>query len=251
MLKLATYWAVDEEIVRNRGHYSEVLVKYFLKRMAERLPLNAIERVSVFPLLRTTFSEAKTAPELASREQLHRECIERVAGSNTPITYLEFGVYRGDSIRRVSSLNKNPDSVFIGLDSFEGLPEDWTRGHRRGHFDVGGRIPAIEDPRVSFLKGWFQDSWKELEPRLAGRSNFVVHYDADLYSSTLFVLTKIHSIGQPYIAMFDEFTGHEARALHNYMQAYNASVSFLAQVSFRRYPFHVLCRIDPLGTTGH
>jgi O-methyltransferase len=224
------------------------MVKYFLKKAAERLPLNTLERISAYAVLRNVFPSVQAAPRLASREELHRVCIEKVVGSGTAITYLEFGVYQGDSIRRISSLNTNPDSIFIGLDSFEGLPEDWTRKHPKGHFDVGGNIPKIDDPRVSFLKGWFQDSWGELQRRISGRSNFVVHYDADLYSSTLFVLTSIHSVGQPYIAIFDEFAGQEARALYNYIQAYGASVVFHSQVASMGYPFQVLCRLDPSGT---
>ena len=222
-------------------------VKSFLKRLAEHLPLETLERVSVFPVLRSVFPGAQEAPRLANREELQRECIEKVMGPDAAITYVEFGVYQGDSIRRISSLNRNPDSVFIGLDSFEGLPEDWIHGYPKGHFDVGGTIPNIDDRRVSFLKGWFRDSWEALEARISGRRNLVVHYDADLYSSTLFALTRIHSLEQGYTAIFDEFAGQEARALHNYVQSYDASVSFLAQVPVRGYPYHVLCRIEPAG----
>jgi hypothetical protein len=131
----------------------------------------------------------------------------------------------------------------IGLDSFEGLPEDWG-SMQKGTFDVGGEVPQIDDPRVSFIKGWFQNTWDELANRLTRLDNLIVHYDADLYSSTLFALTKIDSLKIiPYFAIFDEFAGHEARALHNYLQSYSASVDFLGKTVVDGYPVAVMSRI--------
>jgi hypothetical protein len=115
--------------------------------------------------------------------------------------------------------------VFIGLDSFEGLPEDWD-ALPKGTFDVKGAIPQTDDNRITFIKGWFQNTWDQLVAKLSRAETLIVHYDADLYSSTLFALSKMDSLNRPYIAIFDEFAGHEARALYNYLQAFNASVSF-------------------------
>jgi Macrocin-O-methyltransferase (TylF) len=101
----------------------------------------------------------------------------------------------------------------------------------------------FDDPRVSFVKGWFQNTWDELKGRLDRLDNLIVHYDADLYSSTLFALTKIDSLKLPYFAIFDEFAGHEARALHNYLQSYNASAEFLGKTIVDGYPVAVMSRI--------
>ena len=59
------------------------------------------------------------APAFESREALYSHLYHNT--SLGPITYLEFGVYRGASIRRWSELQTHPASRFIGFDSFEGL----------------------------------------------------------------------------------------------------------------------------------
>ena len=102
----------------------------------------------------------------------------------------------------------------------------------KGTFDVKGSIPEVRDPRVHFIKGWFQNTWPQLSSQIQSRrDNLIVHFDADLYSSTLFALSKMDSLGMTYTAIFDEFAGHEARALYNYMQSYNAKVTFLTKIN--------------------
>ena len=53
-----------------------------------------------------------------------RELIATVAQliSNAEVLYLEFGVWKGDSIRQWSDLLKHSASRLHGFDSFEGLP---------------------------------------------------------------------------------------------------------------------------------
>jgi O-methyltransferase len=139
--------------------------------------------------------------------------------------------------------------VFIGLDSFEGLPEDWgSASMPKGSFDVGGSIPSVADERVQFIKGWFQNTSGQLlqSVRHRGPQPLVVHFDADLYSSTLFALSQIATLGRPYYAIFDEFMGHETRALYNHVQAFNVDVQFLARTLWQgKYPQQVLCKISP------
>ena len=222
-----------------------------LKRLAAQVNVATYQRLMVYPLLKESFSGIFSAPVFPSREQLWSECVERVVGKQARMTYVEFGVHEGYSIRYFANLNTCPDSVFIGLDSFEGLPEDWGGSHPRGTFDVRGNTPQVGDPRVRFIKGWFQDTWDTLRRQLDVSGQLVVHYDADLYSSTLFALSKIDTLQQDYVAVFDEFTGDEARALHNYLQSYNAAATFLGQVPGQsRYPERVMCKIMPRKPHG-
>src|ERR1700690_1576774 len=116
---------------------------------------------------------------------------------NVPVTYLEFGVASGKSMLAMTERFRHPDSRFFGFDSFEGLPEDWsplpTVSMKGGHFSRKGKLPAVDDRRVELVKGWFQNP---LPPflatgRVGGPTTHLVHYDADLYSSTLFILTTL------------------------------------------------------------
>jgi len=100
-----------------------------------------------------------------NRYKLHETIQQELDLINTPVHYYEFGVAQGDMIRFWSSKNTHPESLFIGFDSFEGLPESWE-GMKAGHFDTKGNFPEINDDRVSFVKGWFQDTvYEELKNR--------------------------------------------------------------------------------------
>lgn len=75
------------------------------------------------------------------------------------IRYLEFGVYQGASMRCWSKMLRHPDSKLHGFDSFEELPEDFCAGggDLKGTFSTKGVTPVLEDPRITFFKGWFED----------------------------------------------------------------------------------------------
>ena len=184
------------------------------------------------------------------RELLWDAVINSHSYSEKNMVYIEFGVHEGYSINYFSRKNNHSESKFVGLDSFEGLPEDWG-SVQKGTFAVNGKLPVSDDIRLTFIKGWFQNTWSILEEQIkaiAKVENLVVHYDADLYSSTLFSLTKIDTLKKSYVAIFDEFTGHETRALYNYCQSYGAEVEFLGKTLANGYPNQVACRITPRGT---
>lgn len=133
------------------------------------------------------------------------EMVRRIGDRET--LYLEFGVWSGASMRYWSKSLKNPKCRLHGFDSFEGLPEDWNYGagiREKGAFDKKGQIPQIDDPRVGFFKGWFQDSLPRYE--FIESPQLVLFMDADLYSSTIYVLDYL----KPYIKVgtllyFDDF----------------------------------------------
>lgn len=151
----------------------------------------------------------------AKRFQLHERVIAENDLHDKIISYFEFGVAEGDMIKYWLSKNTNPISQFVGYDSFEGLPEKWEN-KEKGHFDTEGHFPDTDDERVSFVKGWFQDTVSKDLPQRKFSERCIFHLDADLFSSTLYVLFTLH----PYlkkgdILIFDEFTNaeHEFLAL--------------------------------------
>jgi O-methyltransferase len=154
-----------------------------------------------------------------TRDELF-EHVQRMFATNGPIDYLEFGVHTGDSLRKWTTLNSDPGSRFFGFDSFEGLPEDWRDGQGRGHFDVGGQIPVINDARVSFVKGWFNDTVPAFASTFEPRGRLVLHLDADLYSSSMWPLVFLTPAIVPgTILMFDEFYDreHEFKAYRDWL----------------------------------
>lgn len=223
-------------------------IKNFTKhRVLSSIKSDIFERSMVYSILQNEFSAIHKLSTAPSREALWDMCIDNYATPDSKLTYVEFGVYKGYSIKYFASRNQNSDSQFIGLDSFEGLPENWGN-MTKGTFDVDGNIPQTNDSRTSFIRGWFQDTWPKLFDRIShdNGSELIVHYDADLYSSTLFALSKIDGLRKSYIAIFDEFCGHEARALHNYSQAFNAKITFLGKTTRDiNFPDQLLCRITP------
>lgn len=201
--------------------------------------LRAINYLSSFRLLKD-FTEKYPCPELHDRIEAHQFVNELFHGE--AVTYLEFGVWKGETMKLWCELNQNPASRFYGFDSFEGLPEDWVHFFsttRAREFSTAGRLPVIKDTRVEFVKGWFLDTVNPFlkSGALRGRKNFVIHLDADLYSSTLYVLTKFDFLiesGENLILIFDEFSGvvHEFRAFIDYLSAYGRKIEPLANVNY-------------------
>jgi O-methyltransferase len=140
------------------------------------------------------FPGRRTMYEWINRDWLH----------GTAVDYLEFGVFRGESLRLWCRLNQNVGSRFYGFDSFEGLPEDWNAEKPAGTFRTD--IPAIDDERCQLVKGLFQTSLYPFLDRFRPTGRLVVHIDCDLYSSALFCLAALNSWLVPgSIVIFDEF----------------------------------------------
>jgi O-methyltransferase len=176
------------------------------------------------------------------REMYFEELVRKEDLTNRPSTFLEFGVFRGESISWWSRNLKHPKTRLVGFDSFAGLPEDWTEAKPAGTFSTAGQLPRIDDNRVSFHKGVFQAT---LHPFLASfrrEEKMIVHLDADLYSSTVFVLMSLGPILKAGdILMFDEFSDprHEFRAFSDFLDTFTFSFDVAARtkslnkVSFR------------------
>lgn len=149
---------------------------------------------------------------------------------NEVVLYLEFGVWKGDSLRIWSHLLKNPQSSLHGFDSFEGLPEAWNQ-MPKGTFDVKGMLPRFDDPRVVLHKGWFDETLPEM--KFPEHQRLVVNLDADLYSSTKYVLDTLgQAITPGTILVFDEFYDrfNELKAFNEFLESTGMQFRFLGAV---------------------
>jgi hypothetical protein len=144
--------------------------------------------------------------------------------------FLEFGVYTGNS----ATGRRHSRSRFFGFDSFEGLPENWTRNWPKGNFSTDGTIPQIDDERIGFVKGWFQNTLPIFLKGFVPRSRLVVHSDNDLYSSTLFTLATLNRLLIPgTVIIFDDFSvpTHVFRAFAACTSAFMRSAHPVAMTS--------------------
>lgn len=141
---------------------------------------------------------------------------------NKKVLYLEFGVWTGKSMRYWSSALKHSEAKLHGFDSFEGLPEDFDVDGGptvKSTHDVKGKIPHIDDSRVKFFKGWFEEVLPTYQ--LPEHDILVIVLDADLYSSTLYVLNYLRSYIKPgTFIYFDDMSrpDHEPRAFAAFMK---------------------------------
>jgi hypothetical protein len=159
------------------------------------------------------------------RYDLFREALRHING-DAPL-YLEFGVYKGDTLRWWCENVAAPGARFVGFDSFEGLPEDWHENAKAGMFAVD-TIPEAPDPRASFEVGWFDQSVPAFD--LPPHDQLIVNIDSDLYSSAVVVLTKLEPFLVPgTLIYFDELgdINHELRAWREFLERTKVRVEAL------------------------
>jgi hypothetical protein len=189
-------------------------------------------------------SGLRACPHFPDRWRFYQHLHQTYVGDG-PIDYVEFGVFSGNSLRKWVSLNRHPASRFFGFDSFVGLPEAWELATERleaGSFSNEGRPPEIADERVRLIKGLFQDTLASFLREFRPRHRLIIHCDADLYTSTLYVLAVLDEVLQPgTILIFDEFSvvDHEFRAFVDYTAAFRRKLvptawsgAFFEQVAF-------------------
>jgi|SRR6185312_7053917 len=202
-------------------------------------PVPSLEKISWSARFNAWRAANAGIPVFAQRAGFYDHVGALISGQ--PMDYLEFGVFRGASLKHWISLNAHVGSRFFGFDTFSGLPEKWL-DFEQGAFDTGGVLPDICDPRVQYVKGIFQDTLYGFLDDFAPRPHMVIHVDSDLFSSALFVLCAMDRFVKPgTLILFDEFASllDEFRAWHDYLLAFRRVATALArtdgfnQVAFR------------------
>lgn len=145
---------------------------------------------------------------------------------------LEFGVWYGRSINRLSSIASS--QKWYGFDTFNGLPSDWYGTNlSAGSLTKSGKLPIV-NRNVELVVGLFEDTLEkfllnEINSRRAKIA--FIHVDCDVYPSTKFLLEKILCDGTLYpedgiLVLFDEFFGYPGWE-HGEYQAFTEVVSQL------------------------
>jgi hypothetical protein len=175
----------------------------------------------------------------------------------------QWRVDRDDRTARHVATHK-PYQLVHGFDVFFGLPESWA-SDPVGEYTQHGTPPQdIAPDNVQFHVGWLNET---LPPFLAdhpGQPVAAIHFDADLYSSTLTIedldllatrmqpgcvvrFDEYYTLRAGTVAIADDFDQHEARAWEETMAKYgietepvswhgkSVTFSVLENPSFRGY----------------
>lgn len=181
---------------------------------------------------------ASNAKQLINREALFEFLFEEYI-KNTDYKdklFLEFGVYKGESINFYSNILK--DVTFYGFDSFEGLSEN--SGHwGKGWFDLKGEMPKVND-NVKLIKGYFDYTLPKFINDNKNKKVAFLHIDCDLYSSTKTIFDNLHDkIDKNTIIEFDEYyfypgwKNHEYKAFQEFCEKYNVKYEYIATFNVR------------------
>jgi O-methyltransferase len=175
--------------------------------------------------------------------RVDRRALAHLRESAPPVgDYLEFGVFRGDSLLCMDQARREAGLSFrlFGFDSFEGLPElapddqGWTAGSFRSNYGSTRRrltSNGIDWSRTVLVKGWFDET---LTPELRDEHELVkastIMIDCDLYSSAKTALEfSAPLIRDEAIIFFDDWDGGsglaergegEARAFGEFLAAH-------------------------------
>ncbi len=150
----------------------------------------------------------------------------------------EMGVCTGRTINFIAALN--PRKTIYGFDSFQGLPERWSRRDincPEGTFALlNPDIPPPVLHNVQLIKGLFAETLPLFADEiLKDQPISFLHMDCDLYQSTKDVFNTIgHRLVPGSIILFDEIYNYpgwqnfEWRALQEFLQATSKEADFIA-----------------------
>jgi Methyltransferase domain len=221
-----------------RKETKEFLIENLESALSDLLPNRKRVDVEIIEHLLATVESAKllqesmpVAQNLKSRFNLLDYSIKNVSVDGL---WMEFGVYKGKSIRKIAEQSK---AEIFGFDSFEGLPQDWILSYKKGDFSLKGSIPEDLPLNVKLVKGLFSESipafLEEHDEPVA-----FLHIDCDLYMSTNTVLSHLHSrVKSGTIILFDEFFNfpqwqqHEYRAFMEFIDETKFSYEFIGYAS--------------------
>lgn len=121
--------------------------------------------------------------------------------NDSNLLYLEFGVWKGESINLLSKHTKK----MYGFDSFEGLRDDWHgfSGVAQESFSLEKKLPKVNN-NVELIPGWIEETLEKFLIEKKSSINFV-NIDVDTYKTSKYILEKIKPLMvKDSIIIFDE-----------------------------------------------
>ncbi len=141
-----------------------------------------------------------------------------ITNSNQSNLFLEFGVFKGDSINIFAKFLSYKNLNIYGFDSFEGIEEEWITDEYNpiGTFSLNKKTPKVSK-NVSLIVGKVQTTLENFLEKNNGNKIAFAHMDMDTYTPTKYILIKI----KPYlqkgsIILFDEFYSFPNWQMHEY-----------------------------------
>jgi hypothetical protein len=243
----ATIWVRRRIAAFNEG------LREFMRRQVRKLVELVVTDIDLMARLRDASTSAvfeeqhlRDAAGYKTRGALHRAVLREVRGRGG--LCLEFGVYKGDSINHFAEVI--PDVTWYGFDSFEGLPEAWTLGAKRGAFSVGGNLPPVR-ANVRLIKGFFENTLPGFVAQHKDETIALLHIDCDLYSSTVTILDALGGMLRPgSIVLFDElfnYHGWEEGEYKAWMKFAAARGQAFEYMAYNRTGSQVAIRIVETG----
>jgi hypothetical protein len=132
--------------------------------------------------------------------------------------FLEFGVYKGDSINLFGNFLSDHSREIYGFDSFEGLEEEWNMNDYNpiGRFSLNKKNPKVLK-NVTLIKGKVQNTLENFLKDKKDKKIIFAHMDMDTYIPTKYALNKIKPFLQKgSVILFDEFYGFPNWQNHEY-----------------------------------
>lgn len=184
--------------------------------------------LSVLPnMTREEFVEVATynreSEHQAGRYLNWRDIADAVLDKNLDGDVVEFGTHQGTGLLMLAQCfaGSKTKRCFFGIDSFEGLPESstiWVKGKFNDTSEdftlekIESRFPKNDMLQYSLIKGWFNQPHVSEKLYAECKNPVVVHFDADLGSSTLTALNIVERYladrKDPIYFCFDDWGCH-------------------------------------------
>jgi hypothetical protein len=140
----------------------------------------------------------------------HLSAMSKQAAALGEGVFLEFGVATGTTIKIIANASGKP---VVGFDSFQGLPEDWRYGVKRGAF--AGKVPEL--PLGITLKiGLIENTLPTFLKTMPEKRISFIHIDTDLYAPARLILSLCKPYFHNTMIVFDEFLNYPGWRDHEY-----------------------------------